>query len=77
MAKKSEDPANTIRAAGAAVGAYSLSDISNRTGIPKSTLCRKIKQIKTLTVGELAVLMKEFPSLSDEVVGKIIREAIN
>jgi hypothetical protein len=72
--KKADSPSNIIRAAAAAVGLNSVESIAEATGIPRSTLARKLKLFSTLTAGELSALMNEFPSLTDEKMGKLIRE---
>jgi hypothetical protein len=75
MNKNNKDSGNLIRAAAAEIGAFSMSDISELTGIKRSTVQRRMKDITTFTVGELATLMHELPSLTDEKIGKMIREA--
>lgn len=75
MKKKPEDPNKTIRTAGAAAGYYSVAAIARATGIPESTLRKKLGKFQLFTVGELGALMRELPTLTDEVVGRAIREA--
>lgn len=65
---------NIIRAAAAEIGAFSMADMSELTGIKRSTMQRRMKDISTFTVGELSTLMHELPSLTDEKIGKMIRE---
>lgn len=67
-------PDFAVRSAAAAVGLNSVESIAEATGIPRSTLARKLKLFSTFTVGELSALMNKFPSLTDEKMGKLIRE---
>ena len=73
--KKTLDANDIIRSAAAAVGLYSVCSISRATGIPESTLRKKLKNFQLFSVGELSALMRELPTLTDEVVGRAVREA--
>jgi hypothetical protein len=74
MKKIADSPDFAVRSAAAAVGLNSVESIAEATGIPRSTLARKLKLFSTFTAGELSALMNEFPSLTDEKMGKLIRE---
>lgn len=73
--KKTLDANDIIRSAAAAVGLYSVCSMSRATGIPESTLRKKLKKFQLFSVGELSALMREMPTLTDEVIGQAIREA--
>ena len=75
MKKKKLDANDIIRSAAAAVGLYSVCSMSRATGIPESTLRKKLKKFQLFSVGELCALMRELPTLTDEVIGQAIREA--
>ena len=75
MKNKKIDANAEIRSAGAAAGLYSVCAISRATGIPESTLRKKCKNFQMFSVGELCALMRELPKLTDEVIGRAIREA--
>lgn len=74
MKKIADSPSNIIRAAAAKVGAHSVKAIAEMTGIKRSTMQRRMENISTFTVGELSALMAYYPDLTDEVIGKMIRE---
>lgn len=71
--KKEPDSACALRSAAAAVGVNSIAGMAQLTGINKTTLQRRMQNIATMTVGELSLIVNEFPC-SDETIGKIIRE---
>jgi hypothetical protein len=77
MRKNKDEPsqATMIRTAAAHRSMYSVAALANETGIPETTLRRKLKHFETLTVGELSALMRALPSITDEMMGKAVREA--
>ena len=77
MRKNEDEPSQSvmIRAAAALQKMYSVAAIANETGIPESTLRRKLKHFETLTVGELCTLMRVCPSLTNEMIGEAVRTA--
>lgn len=76
MRKNKDEPSQSvmIRAAAAIQKMYSVAAIARATGIPETTLRKKLKHFKTLSAGELSVLMRECPTITDEMMGKAIRE---
>jgi hypothetical protein len=74
MRKLEDSPSNIIWAAAAKVGVRSALAMSQVTGIKKSTMQRRLKDISTATAGELSTLMHYFPDLKDEEIGRMIRE---
>lgn len=73
--KKSNDSALMIRSAAASVGSFTVKDIAERSGIDRTTLTRRLEHFNTFTVGELAALMKLCPTITDEDMGRAIRDA--
>lgn len=77
MRKNKDEPSQLvmIRAAAALQSLHSVAAIANETGIPETTLRRKLKHFETLTVGELNALMRALPSLTNEMIGEAVRTA--
>lgn len=68
------DPGEMIRAEGAKAKMYSVAALARATGIPQTTLRKKLKRFGTMSAGELSALMRECPTITDEMMGKAIRE---
>ena len=49
----------------------SINELANRTGISKTSLCRKVKNPKTLTGRDLKIIT-EFLALSSAEIGELI-----
>jgi DNA-binding transcriptional regulator PaaX len=71
--KEDLDLGEMIRTEGARMKMFSVAAIARATGIPETTLRKKLKRYKTLSAGELSALMKECPTITDEMMGKAIR----
>ena len=72
--KTEETPENILSSAAARLGDKSIEAMSRTTGIKRSTMQRRMKNFATFTAGELSTLMYYYPHLSNEEMGKMIRE---
>lgn len=69
------ETAKMILKAGLDQGYRSLRQISQAAGIPYTTLYKRMKHFECSTAGELNALMKVLPSITNEMMGKAVREA--
>lgn len=72
--KNDNDLGEMIRVESARAKMFSVAALARATDIPETTLRKKLKRFKTLSAGELSVVMKECPTITDEMMGKAIRE---
>lgn len=69
------EAAKMVIRAGIDQGYRSLRQISQAAGIPYSTLYKRMLHFECCTAGELNALMKVLPSITNEMMGKAVREA--